>query len=50
MLSSNLLVNVRSPGVWVRTPDVVSSSGANVSSSDAYVNYKSSVKFNFADK
>ena len=50
MLSSNLSVNVGSPGVWVRTPDVVRSFGANVSSSDAYVNYKNSAKFNFADK
>ena len=50
MLSLNLSVNVESPGVWVGTPDVVRSSGANVSSSDVYVNYKSSAKFNFADK
>ena len=50
MLSSNLLVNVESPDVWVGTPDIVRSSGTNVSSLDAYVNYKSSAKFNFADK
>ena len=50
MLSSNLSVNVGSPGVWVGTPDVVRSFGANVSSPDAYVNYKSNAKFNFADK
>ena len=45
-----MLANVRSPVVWVETPDVVKSFGANVSSSDAYVNYKSSAKFNFTDK
>ena len=50
MLSSNLSVNVGNPGIWVETPDIVKSSGANISSSDAYVNYKSSAKFNFADK
>ena len=50
MLSSNLSVIVGSPSVWVRTPDVARSSSANVSSSDAYVNYKSSAKFNFTDK
>ena len=50
MLISNLSVNVGSPGVWVGTPDVVRSSDANISSLDAYVNYKSSAKFNFADK
>ena len=50
MLSSNLSVTVGSPDVWVGTHDVVRSSGANVSSSDAYVNYKSNAKFNFADK
>ena len=38
------------PTVWVETPDVVRSSGTNVRSLDAYVNYKSSAKFNFADK
>ena len=50
MLSSNLSVTVGSPDVWVGTPDVVRSSGANVSSSDAYMNYKSNAKFNFAEK
>ena len=50
MLSSILSVTVGSPDVWVGTSDVVRSSGANISSSDAYVNYKSSAKFNFADK
>ena len=40
MLSSNLSVNVGSPGVWVGTPNVVRSFGANVSSPNAYVNYK----------
>ena len=50
MLSSILSVTVGSPDVWVGTPDVVRSSNANVSSSDAYVNYKSSAKFNFVDK
>ena len=38
------------PTVWVRTPDVVKSSGTNVRSPDAYVNYKSNAKFNFTDK
>ena len=38
------------PIVWVRTPDIVRSSGTNVSNPDAYVNYKSSAKFNFVDK
>ena len=50
MLSSILSVTVGSPDVWVRTSDVVRSFGANVNSSEAYVNYKSSAKFNFADK
>ena len=50
MLSSILSVTVGSPDVWVGTSDVVRSSDANVSSSDSYVNYKSSAKFNFADK
>ena len=38
------------PIVWVGTPDVVRSSGTNIRSPNAYMNYKSSVKFNFADK
>ena len=38
------------PTVWVETPNVVRSSGTTVKSPDAYVNYKSSAKFNFADK
>ena len=50
MLSLNLSVNVGSPGVWVGTSDVVRRFGTNVSSPDAYVNYKSSAKFNFTDK
>ena len=36
--------------VWVGTPDVVRSFGTKVRSPDAYVNYKSSAKFNFVDK
>ena len=50
MLSSNLSVTVGSLGVWVGTLNVVRSYGANVKGSDAYVNYKISAKFNFADK
>ena len=50
MLSSNLSINVGSSSVWVGTPDVIRSSGANVSSSDAYMNYNSSAKFNFTGK
>ena len=50
MLSSNLSATVGSPDVWVGTPDIVRSFDANVSSSDAYVNYKNSAKFNFVDK
>ena len=38
------------PTVWVGISDVVRSSGTNVINSDAYVNYKSIAKFNFADK
>ena len=38
------------PIVWVRTLDIVRSSGTNVRSPDTYVNYKSSAKFNFVDK
>ena len=50
MLSSILSVTVGSPDIWVGTPDVVRSFGANVSSSDTYVDCKSSAKFNFADE
>ena len=38
------------PTVWVETPDVVISSSTTIRSPNAYVNYKSSAKFNFTDK